>query len=51
MYFLEKVPSKNFKLLLSYIGTMHDEMKKRILADATEQLENKEKLPLDELEK
>ena len=51
MYYLEKVPSKSFKVLVQYIGTMHEEMKNRIKSEVTEFLENKEKIPMDELEK
>ena len=53
MYNLEKVPSKNFKILLSYLKTMKKDSgsRQRIFKDAKEIVENGPNLlKLDKLE-
>ena len=51
IYYLEKVPSKHYKVLSAYIQTMHESSKSRVRDEATEMLENKDDIPFDDLEK
>ena len=50
MYYLEKLPSKYFKIMIQYIDTMHEASKQRVLEDARKSIENKDDIKLDDLE-
>ena len=50
MYYLEKLPSKYFKIMIQYIATMHEASKERVLEEARKLIENKDDIKLDDLE-
>ena len=50
MYYLEKLPSKFFKIMMQYIATMHEGSKQRVIDDARQLVENKDDIKLDDLE-
>ena len=50
MFYLEKVPAKLFKLLVSYIDDIQGESKSRIINEAKGYLETVDKIPMDILE-
>jgi len=50
MYHLEKLPSKYFKVMVSYIDTMQGESKTRVIKEAQDLLGDHSKIPFDVLE-
>ena len=50
MYFLEKVPAKAFKTMVSYVDGIQGEGKSRIISEARSYLETPSTIPMDVLE-
>jgi hypothetical protein len=50
MYFLEKLPAKMFKMMITYIDSMQGESKQRVIKEAQQFLDKEDTIPMDILE-